>query len=180
MVAGLVATAAMSLFMASARRLLPRRERYPLPPRSITDHVLGRARPCREDAPIGETSAYLAHFLFGAACGALYGVLPRRNAPPTNGVAYALLIWLGSYLGWVPAISALPPATEQPPNHNILMLAAHVAWGAVLQASYQHCIIKPIDERHPSPPFSHASYYCGPHIWADAPEPTGCDPFPYA
>jgi len=138
MVAGLIATGAMSLFMVAAHRLLPRPERYPLPPRLITEHTLGRGQPLAQDAPIGAASAYAAHFLFGAACGALYGLLQRQDRPPKGGVTYALVIWLSSYLGWVPIIGALPPATEQPANRNLLMLAAHVVWGAVLQTSYRH------------------------------------------
>jgi len=137
LVSGIIATGAMSLFMVAAHRLLPRSERYPLPPRLITDHVRGRARPLAEDTPFGQVSAYAAHVLFGAACGALYGLLQRPGGPPTSGVTHGLAIWLASYLGWVPIIGALPPATEQPANRNVLMLAAHVVWGWTLEASYR-------------------------------------------
>ncbi|HET6320694.1 MAG TPA: DUF6789 family protein [Hyphomicrobium sp.] len=137
MVAGIIATGAMSLFMVATHRLLPREERYPLPPRLITEHTLGGSGSSAEETPIGQASAYAAHFLFGGACGALYGSLQRQNGPPTSGITYALGVWLASYLGWVPVIGAMPPATEQPANRNVLMLAAHVVWGLALEASYR-------------------------------------------
>lgn len=42
------------------------------------------------------------------------------------------MVWSGSYLGLLPALNILPPATEHPPGRNALMIAAHVVWGSVL------------------------------------------------
>jgi uncharacterized membrane protein YagU involved in acid resistance len=47
-------------------------------------------------------------------------------------VPFALLVWLVSYLGWIPAANILPPATDQPKRRNALMIAAHVVWGVSL------------------------------------------------
>jgi uncharacterized membrane protein YagU involved in acid resistance len=49
-----------------------------------------------------------------------------------NGVAYGLGVWTASYLGLLPALGLLAPATEHPARRNALMIAAHVVWGASL------------------------------------------------
>jgi hypothetical protein len=74
----------------------------------------------------------LAHFGYGAACGAAYAALvPRSPVPhPVGGVGWGLAVWTGSYLGWLPALGLHPPATREPRERNALMLAAHVVWGA--------------------------------------------------
>ncbi|WP_011582821.1 MULTISPECIES: hypothetical protein [Chelativorans] len=124
--AGLSATMAMT---AAMRHLWPRLRadtRYPLPPREIIEQV----------KPIGGESAsriqtLLAHFGFGALAGGIYACLtPRRP----NGVLYGLAVWAGSYFGWIPALGMLKPATRHPAARNLLMLAAHVIWGAALAA----------------------------------------------
>jgi len=125
--AGLSATTAMT---AAMRHLWPRlsaEDRYPLPPREIIEEV----------KPIGGENAsriqtLLAHFGFGALAGTLYAALPGRRP---NGVLYGLAVWAGSYLGWIPALSILEPATRHPAERNLLMLAVHVVWGAALAAS---------------------------------------------
>jgi uncharacterized membrane protein YagU involved in acid resistance len=78
----------------------------------------------------------LAHFGYGTAVGALYApIAPRGWAASTlGGVGYGLLVWAGSYLGLLPAIGLLSPATRHPPRRNALMIAAHVVWGATLGA----------------------------------------------
>jgi uncharacterized membrane protein YagU involved in acid resistance len=76
----------------------------------------------------------LAHFGYGAATGALYAPLARALRPPAvpGGVAFGLAVWGASYLGLLPALGILRPATEHPPRRTALMIAAHVVWGAVL------------------------------------------------
>lgn len=134
LVSGLAATAPMTVAMELLHRGLPERERYPLPPRRITDRVLEATGV--EPWELSETRrrelALLNHFAYGAAAGALYGpVMGRTPLPPVPaGVAYGLGVWAASYLGWLPAGGILPPATRQPARHNALMIAAHVVWGA--------------------------------------------------
>lgn len=137
--AGFVATIPMTAAMVAMHRRLPRRERYPLPPREITDVLMDEAvgpddRP-REEGMRALTLA--AHFGYGAAAGSLFGpiapVTPVRAA--AAGVAYGLAVWTGSYLGLLPVLGILVPATEHPPRRNALMIAAHVAWGATLGAA---------------------------------------------
>jgi uncharacterized membrane protein YagU involved in acid resistance len=124
-VAGLVATAAMTAVMTSLFRMLPRRDRYPLPPVEIVSRLIGRRA--------SPAVSLLAHFAYGALTGALWGRL--RTARLAAGAAYGLAVWGASYLGWLPALGILKPATRHPPARNALMLLAHLAWGATLAAA---------------------------------------------
>ena len=130
---GLAATAPMTVAMELMHRRLPEHERYPLPPRRITDRVLD-ATGLGEGLP--ETRrrelALLNHFAYGAAAGALYGPVARRTGlpPVASGVLYGLGVWAGSYLGWLPAAGIMPSATRHPARRTALMIAAHVVWGA--------------------------------------------------
>jgi len=74
--AGLVATAPMTAVMEGVRRLLPRHEQDPPPPRQITERAAA-AVGVADDMTEGEKEAATAasHFAFGAGTGALYGLL---------------------------------------------------------------------------------------------------------
>lgn len=133
----LAGTAATILMTGTMRRLheaLPETERYPLPPRELVDSVTdGERRPATqgkssEDGAAASTMA--AHFAYGAAAGALFALQGRRSV--AAGTAYGLAVWTASYLGWVPGTRLLKPATRHPWRRNLLMAAAHVAWGGSL------------------------------------------------
>lgn len=77
-----------------------------------------------------------AHLGYGAAIGAAYGALPARMpgaalSPEAKGIVWGLAVWTTSYLGWLPLVHVLRPATEHPARRTALMIAAHVLWGAV-------------------------------------------------
>ncbi|WP_184117432.1 hypothetical protein [Aminobacter sp. DSM 101952] len=122
--AGLAATMSMTATMRRMHRQLPDELRYPLPPRQIVDQTIPLDR---EEAARGATM--LAHFGFGALSGALY-TLPAMMR--LGGAGYGLAVWAGSYLGWVPGLRILSPATRHPRERNLLMIAAHVVWGVTL------------------------------------------------
>jgi uncharacterized membrane protein YagU involved in acid resistance len=133
--AGLLATVPMTAFMRAAWRILPRREQYPLPPRLITRKLVSEVEPPqRMDADDLTTLTYLLHFWFGAMTGALYGLIEDkvRLKPSAKGIFMGLAVWTGSYLGWIPLLGILPPATKHPVRRNLLMIAAHVVWGLAL------------------------------------------------
>jgi hypothetical protein len=46
-------------------------------------------------------------------------------------------IWAGSYLGWLPTVGILTPATRHPWRRNLLMIVAHVIWGVALGEGLQ-------------------------------------------
>lgn len=131
-VAGLVATAPMTLTMLALHRFLPRRERYALPPREITETVMAEVGLAELTPDPAITAATLvAHFGFGAAAGAPYALLAPR---PTvvSGTAYGVFVWLAVYLGIMPGLEILRPATEHPARRNALMIGAHLVWGSAL------------------------------------------------
>jgi hypothetical protein len=127
---GLVGTAAMTAAMRRMHERLTDAERYPLPPREIIQSV---ARQTGMDRRAGEGDlqdlTLGAHFAYGAAAGALYAVA-RPSDGILAGAGYGLLVWAASYLGWIPALAILEPATRHARRRNGLMLAAHVVWGA--------------------------------------------------
>src|SRR6476646_2259433 len=94
-IAGFAATLAMTSVMARLHRRLPEKERYPLPPREITEQVTGGS-----DAGVRDR-AMAAHFLYGGACGAALAAL-RGKLGIAEGAAAGAAIWTGSYFGWVP------------------------------------------------------------------------------
>ena len=133
-VAGAVATGPMTLFMMAAHRFLPLHQRTPLPPKAITMDLLSKVnlkqhlnRKQRKRAP------WIAHVAYGTGVGATYGSFSRFvPAPaPVKGIIFALLVWAGSYLGWLPAFDVSGSAPDQPLRRNVLMIGAHVVWGAV-------------------------------------------------
>ena len=138
--AGLAATAPMTLAMKAAQGGLPAHERHPLPPRRVTMRAL-RAIGIRPHGRLDEAerraTTLAAHYGYGTAAGALFGLFAPRRLPEavTAGVGYGLLVWAGSYLGLLPALGLHPPATREPARRNAMMIAAHVVWGAAMGAS---------------------------------------------
>lgn len=127
-IAGAAGTLAMTSAMGRLHRRLPEKERYPLPPREIVESVASTILEKPED----ETSRDLtmaAHFAYGAATGSLITAINPKIGPKT-GAAAGVAVWLGSYMGWIPAAGILKPATVHPPRRNLLMIGAHLVWGA--------------------------------------------------
>jgi hypothetical protein len=112
--------------------LLPRHERYPVPPEQITRRLTGDRAPGGRDTPRWLT--WVLHFGYGAGAGAVYAPLARNIPlpPGLRGIAFGLAVWLVSYMGWLPVADILPPATEHPTRRNIMMISAHIVWGVVL------------------------------------------------
>lgn len=134
-VAGFVATAPMSVFMLVGWTLLPRREKYPLPPRLITEEITERAgieKQMSEDQLVGLT--IFSHFGYGAMFGAIYAMFDKSMAMPSSlsSAVTGLAVWAGSYLGWLPALGILRSAVRHPWRRNLLMILAHVVWGVIL------------------------------------------------
>jgi hypothetical protein len=121
-IAGFVATMAMTAAMRRLHRQLPGRERYPLPPREIVDSALDPPPALSPDLTLA------AHFAYGAGCGALIAAADPRIGR-VGGALAGGAVWLTSYMGWIPALDVLKPATGHPMRRNAVMLAAHFAWG---------------------------------------------------
>lgn len=134
-VAGLVATVPMTATMELLYPLLPPEQHYPLPPREITDVLANRSGlGARLSEPDRYGASLALHFAIGTTMGAVYGCLAGRSPlpPPVEGAAYGVAVWAVSYLGGLPVLRILRPATEHPPPRTALMIAAHAVWGAAV------------------------------------------------
>jgi uncharacterized membrane protein YagU involved in acid resistance len=122
-IAGVVGTMAMTSAMRRLHEKLPEKERYPLTPRELVDSTVEA-----EEEKARELTT-LSHFAYGAACGAL---VAAANSYPRgrDGAAAGVAVWLASYMGWIPALGLLKPATRHPTRRNLLMIGVHLVWGA--------------------------------------------------
>lgn len=131
-IAGFVATFPMTAVMELMHRDLPWWQRYPLPPSQIVSRIAGKVglRQHMNESQHSITTV-IAHFAYGAAAGALYAPLANRAPLPAifKGSVAGMIVWGGSYLGLLPALGILPPATEHPHRRTALMIAAHLVWG---------------------------------------------------
>jgi uncharacterized membrane protein YagU involved in acid resistance len=132
-IAGFAGTMAMTAAMRRLHRRLPEEEQYPLTPREIVDSGSKQlGLPLAGEAAKDVTTA--AHFAYGAAMGAMIAAMnpdPKKRTGAAAGVA----VWLASYMGWIPAVRNLEPATEHPARRNLLMIGVHLVWGAATAAS---------------------------------------------
>ncbi|HVK16124.1 MAG TPA: DUF6789 family protein [Fimbriiglobus sp.] len=133
--AGLAATAPMTAAMAALFPALPFEDQHRLPPRHITERAaeeVGVEDDLSEPEKQGLTA--IAHFGYGTAAGAVYGLIrPSLPLPgAVAGVAYGLAVWAGSYMGLLPALRLYPHAEGESAERGALMIAAHVVWGAAL------------------------------------------------
>jgi hypothetical protein len=117
-IAGVVATAPMTAVMRLLWEQLPEHERYPAPPREIVDRTSGG----------GEAATLLAHFGYGALCGAVFAASGRQSV--ADGALFGLGVWAASYFGLLPTLGVLRAASTHPARRNAMMLAAHAMWGA--------------------------------------------------
>lgn len=132
---GLLATVPMTIAMKWMHGRLPLHERTDLPPRQITVRIARRLHLAEHmDEEHRRAATYASHFGYGATVGSLYGLLCRQGLAPgvLTGVLYGMLVWAGSYLGLLPALGIMSPATRHPPRRNALMIVAHLIWGAAL------------------------------------------------
>lgn len=135
---GALATAPMTVAMVAMHRALPPREKYPLPPSLITEELEQKAGVVEKiDRQEHRALTMVSHFGYGSLTGALFGLTVRGRAQRSTesvgaGVLFGLGVWTVSYLALLPALRLLRPATQAPPRRNLVMIAAHVVWGAAL------------------------------------------------
>ena len=139
--AGFTATVPMTLAMEGMHRGLPAPERYPLPPRDVALAAAERAGAGDDLDEAQRLDLTLAtHFAIGTGSGAAYACLarPLPLPPVVKGAAFGLALWGAAYLGVLPALGILRPATEHPPRRTGLMIAAHLVWGTVTGLLTEH------------------------------------------
>ena len=126
-IAGFAGTLAMTAAMRRMHDRLPEKERYPLTPRELVDIAADTVDVALPNETAKDVTT-AGHFLYGAASGALLGAANIAMGPVSGGVA-GVTVWLGSYMGWIPGMGLLKPATQHPVRRTALMLAAHLVWG---------------------------------------------------
>jgi putative membrane protein len=137
--AGLVATIPMTAVIAGGRAAGWLRTP---PPVEITENVAENVGENPErDSPEFQAAWLAAHFGYGAACGAAYAaVRPALPFPAAvSGLFFGGAVWGVSYLGLLPALRLFPPATEDSPRRQAVMIAAHAVFGLSL-AGIEHAL----------------------------------------
>jgi len=133
-VAGLAATAAMSLAMWGARKAHALGEP---PPRRLVRRLLAPLGPARPTGTALNAASWLAHFGFGATMGSLFALLPRSAKTPAGGMSFGLGVWAVNYAGILPRLGLHPPVWRDRPGRPSAMIAAHLVYGAALAAVYR-------------------------------------------
>jgi uncharacterized membrane protein YagU involved in acid resistance len=134
-IAGFVATVPMTIFMFATQRFLPRGQQYDLPPEIITKDLAHRMhvrQHMNKQQILGATLA--SHFGYGAAMGTLYRLFRQRVSvsAPIQGALFGLMVWAASYLGLLPLLGMAESGQKEPVRRNLMMIAAHVVWGAAM------------------------------------------------
>jgi hypothetical protein len=131
-VAGVAATAAMSVTMRAAQglNLLQR-----LPPADIPERAFGLP-PSKAHAPSGIVNG-VSHLAYGAMLALPFAAL-RRSVPlrmprPLTGMAYGLAVYAANYEALLPALSLMPAAHRDSTKRVAALIGAHLVYGAVLE-----------------------------------------------
>jgi hypothetical protein len=132
-IGGLIATVPMTLVMNYLYRRLPAAEKRRLPPGEVAERSTRLAGVDDIASDQLEVLSYLEHFSYGAMTGGLYGAFERpEHASAARGAAFGLLVWAGSYFGWMRLFPSLDSASHQTPRRHRLLLISHLVWGAAL------------------------------------------------
>ena len=147
--AGAIATAVMTTLMKPGlpRVLGPRWRPRRWVPRQVADWLLDRTAGVDRRRHFGRravgdearaAAALLAHFGYGAAAGAVYGLVRGTQAgafpdggTPAAGAAWGLVVWAAGYEGWMPRAGVRPATSDFPPSRWPLPIANHVVYGMV-------------------------------------------------
>jgi hypothetical protein len=94
---------------------------------AISERILGRPLTDVEKRRAGP----VVHYAFGAATGALYGVVAEMQpaAAKGYGLPFGAAVWLGADEVAVPAFGLSKPPNEYPPSVHTYALASHLVYG---------------------------------------------------
>ena len=111
------------------------------PPERVVEEGM-RAAGHQPSAGEVDAVASVTHVGFGIACGTAFGLLAQL-APRLSGrlgIPFALLIWVVSYAGWIPALRILPSVHDDHPGRVGTMVVAHVVYGSVLGLAWRSIV----------------------------------------
>lgn len=84
------------------------------------------------DDALRDEAIELAHWGFGAACGAAFALVPARaRTHPAGGPVYGLSVWAGFELVVAPVLGLRKP-TQRTARERTAIMADHVLYGLVL------------------------------------------------
>jgi glycine/D-amino acid oxidase-like deaminating enzyme/nitrite reductase/ring-hydroxylating ferredoxin subunit len=132
---GALATVAMTaaLMVAKPLGLLGQ-----FPPRKIVQKTRRRMGLLWMPRSVDNFVTTAAHWGFGVATGALFGLLHRRRRgfarSAIEGAGYGAAVWAASYYGWVPALGLMRAPHRDRLFRPASMVAAHLVYGTVLGA----------------------------------------------
>ena len=129
--AGLLATGPMTLGFFAFQDSMPKSERSPLPPATLTKQIIGSNNP---------DITMASHFGYGLATGVLYSLFTKRDTahPLLRGTTFGLGVWAASYLGWIPMFGLRARAPNLTPERNAMMIVSHAIWGLALGMADYH------------------------------------------
>lgn len=136
---GVMATSSMTVALFKTHKELPAKEKSPLPPAILTDTIqrkLGVFPNVRSEAK--EQATLFSHFGYGALGGIAYALIADKvpiKSPMAKGTLFGLSVWAASYYGLIPALKLRPKGEHMSTKRNLMMIAAHVIWGASLAYS---------------------------------------------
>lgn len=156
-VAGVGGTVPMTIFMREvAPRILPPDARPDeFIPKRILEWTEARLGLDPDRIPEREQlwASLGAHFTFGGAAGALYG-MARREASgvpaPLLGALFGLAVWGVSYGGWLPALGIRIGTVEQPPKKWTVPIIMHLIYGVATALAYE--TLTDVDQERPGAP----------------------------
>jgi hypothetical protein len=130
-----VATLAMSAAMVMEKKLGLMGEH---PPKKIVMSLRRRSGIFGVSRDADNVATLLAHWGFGMATGALFGLLHRGTRGTARssllGAGYGAAVWAASYSGWIPALGIMRAPHRDRPGRPTSMVAAHLVFGSVLGA----------------------------------------------
>jgi glycine/D-amino acid oxidase-like deaminating enzyme/nitrite reductase/ring-hydroxylating ferredoxin subunit len=143
-VGGAVATVAMSAAMVLEKKLGLMGQH---PPKKIVRALRRRSGIAGTSRTTDNVATVLAHWGFGIATGALFGLLNRRSRGTVRasllGAGYGAAVWAASYAGWIPALGIMPAPSRDRAGRPTSMVAAHLIFGSVLGAFVERLSPRP-------------------------------------
>jgi putative membrane protein len=102
---------------------------------AIATRVAGRALTSDEL----KVAAPMAHYAFGTAVGAAYGVLvaSMREHPVIQGAAFGTAVWIVADEIAMPLLDLSGPPSERPLETHLQSLAAHLVFGVIAETTRQ-------------------------------------------
>lgn len=133
---GVMATSSMTMALFKSHKELPAEEKSPLPPAILTDDIQRKLDIFpNASSDIKEQATLFSHFGYGVLGGIAYALIAEKlptNSAMAKGTLFGLSVWAASYYGLIPSLNLHPKGTQMTDKRNLMMIGAHVVWGASL------------------------------------------------